>query len=448
MWGLFLRTVVDVVIAAAGPARTGPVETRSLGSRWLGPVFSARTWLALVYVVSGLPLAIVSFVLVFVGVVTGVVLLPIALTGLPILVATLFVSGALAALERRRAAVMIDLVVLPLPRKAPAGPGFWAKPRALLTDGGRWREMGAALLALPMTMLALVVVYVVWSLALALITLPAYNFALPRGGVSAGGWVLRGAPSLAGAVALGIVVLLLAPRATVAVARGQGWANKKILGPGRGQALATRVGELERSRSRMVEVADTERRRIERDLHDGAQARLVSLAMELGRAKARFDDDPGAARELVEQAHEEAKAALVELRGLVRGVHPPVLTDRGLDAALSGLAAICPVPVTVKTDMAERRPPAAIEAVAYFVVAEALTNVAKHSGATNAVVDVRHDGTTLHVLVMDDGHGGADGDGTGLSGLADRVQAVDGHMGVDSPPGGPTVIEVELPCGS
>ncbi len=192
----------------------------------------------------------------------------------------------------------------------------------------------------------------------------------------------------------------------------------------------------------MVVAADSERRRIERDLHDGAQARLVSLAMELGRAKARFDDDPEAAKELVAQAHEEAKAALVELRGLVRGVHPPVLTDRGLDAALSGLAAICPVPVTVKTDMTGR-PPAAVEAVAYFVVAEALTNVAKHSGATNCIVDVRYDGSVLHALVIDDGRGGARADGAGLSGLADRVQAVDGRLSVDSPPGGPTVIEVE-----
>jgi signal transduction histidine kinase len=197
----------------------------------------------------------------------------------------------------------------------------------------------------------------------------------------------------------------------------------------------------------MVDAADADRRRIERDLHDGAQARLVSLAMELGRAKAHFDDDPERAKALVTQAHEDAKTALVELRNLVRGVHPPVLSDRGLDAALSGLAAICPVPVTVQVDVA-KRPSATVEAVAYFVVAESLTNVAKHSGAAGATVTVRSESDVLHVVVRDDGRGGAAATGAGLAGLADRVQAVDGHLSIDSPAGGPTVIEVEIPCAS
>jgi signal transduction histidine kinase len=418
----------------------------SWAARWVSPLFSSRIWLAIVYLVTGPPLGIVSFVITLVGLVLGVVLLPLALLGLPILIGTLLLSGYLAALERQRAALMLDVVVQRPQRKAPAGPGLWQKGRAVLTDALRWRELGCGLLALPTSVVGLSISNAVWSLALALIALPAYSFALPKGGVSAGGWVLRGAASLAGAVALGVVLLLLAPRVTVGITRVLAWTHTRLVGPSREQALATRVGELERSRSRMVVAADSERRRIERDLHDGAQARLVSLAMELGRAKARFDEDPEAAKALVEQAHEEAKAALVELRGLVRGVHPPVLTDRGLDAALSGLAAICSVPVAVKTAMAGR-PPAAMEAVAYFVVAEALTNVAKHSGATNAIVDVRYDGLVLHGLVIDDGHGGAQADGAGLSGLADRVQAVDGRLSVDSPPGGPTVIEVQLPCG-
>jgi signal transduction histidine kinase len=191
--------------------------------------------------------------------------------------------------------------------------------------------------------------------------------------------------------------------------------------------------------------AETERRRIERDLHDGAQARLVSLAMELGRARARFDDDPEGAKVLLDQAHEESKAALAELRSLVRGVHPPVLSDRGLDAALSGLAAMCPVPVTVEVEMAAR-PSSTVEAVAYFVVAESLTNVAKHSGATRATVVVRSEGRLLRVFVRDDGRGGADPGGAGLAGLADRAQAVEGRLIVSSPLGGPTIIEVQLPC--
>ncbi|WP_367185030.1 sensor histidine kinase, partial [Trebonia sp.] len=170
-------------------------------------------------------------------------------------------------------------------------------------------------------------------------------------------------------------------------------------------------------------------------------------AMELGRAKARFSDDIDAARDLVDSAHAQAKAALTELRDLVRGVHPPVLTDLGLDAALSGLAARSPVPVEVHVDMPVRPKPL-VEGVAYFVVAEALTNVAKHSRASQAKVVVEGHGYpgTLTVVISDDGIGGADPNGAGLSGLANRVSGVDGRLTVESPYGGPTIIAAELPC--
>jgi signal transduction histidine kinase len=172
------------------------------------------------------------------------------------------------------------------------------------------------------------------------------------------------------------------------------------------------------------------------------------MTMELARAQARFDaEDPVAARTLVDQAHSQAMAALAELRNLVRGVHPPVLSDRGLDAALSALAALCPVPVTVDADLATRPAPA-VEAIAYFVVAEALTNVAKHARASRVDVGVRGDGRTVSVTVRDDGIGNADPSGTGLAGLAARVAAVDGRLTIDSPPGGPTLITAELPCAS
>jgi signal transduction histidine kinase len=169
--------------------------------------------------------------------------------------------------------------------------------------------------------------------------------------------------------------------------------------------------------------------------------------MELGRAKAKFADDVDGAAELVDRAHAEAKAALTELRDLVRGVHPPVLTDRGLDAALSGLAARCPVPVDVRVEVPVRPRPA-VEAVAYFMVAEALTNIAKHSRASSATVVVEGYGYpgTLNVMVSDDGIGGADPAGAGLSGLADRVAGVDGRLTVESPSGGPTIIAAVLPC--
>jgi len=193
----------------------------------------------------------------------------------------------------------------------------------------------------------------------------------------------------------------------------------------------------------MVAAADAERRRIERDLHDGAQQRLVALAMTLGRAKAT--DDPVLAKNLVGEAHGEAKEALVELRNLARGIHPAVLTDRGLDAAVSALAARCPIPVAVDVDLPHRAS-AHSEAIAYFVVAEALTNVAKHAQATRAWLTVEYLGDRLVVEVLDNGRGGALATGIGISGLRDRVRAVDGDLHLSSPPGGGTTLRVELPC--
>jgi signal transduction histidine kinase len=196
----------------------------------------------------------------------------------------------------------------------------------------------------------------------------------------------------------------------------------------------------------VVDAADTERRRIERDLHDGAQQRLVSLAMHLGLARAELTELPEDARRVIAEAHDEAKEALAELRHLVRGLHPAILEDRGLDAALSGIAARSPVPVRLDVHVPDRVPPT-VEAVAYFVVSEALANTAKHAGALRAGVTARREGDVLRVSVTDDGAGGADpAGGTGLPGLAQRVRSVDGTLSIDSPAGGPTVITAELPC--
>jgi signal transduction histidine kinase len=193
----------------------------------------------------------------------------------------------------------------------------------------------------------------------------------------------------------------------------------------------------------MVAAADAERRRIERDLHDGAQQRLVALAMTLGRARA--SEDPVHTQRLVAEAHGEAKEALVELRNLARGIHPAVLTDRGLDAAVSALAARCPVPVAVDVDLPRRANPR-VEAIAYFFVAEALTNVAKHSQGSRAWLSAEFQGDRLVVEVLDNGIGGAVLNGNGLGGLRDRVRAVDGEMHVVSPLGHGTTLRVELPC--
>jgi signal transduction histidine kinase len=225
---------------------------------------------------------------------------------------------------------------------------------------------------------------------------------------------------------------------------------RKLLGPSRREQLAERVESLARSRAELVDAADAERRRIERDLHDGAQQRLVSLAMNLGMARERFESEPEPVREALAAAHDEAMLALTELRQFIRGLHPAVLSDRGLVAALSGLAARAPLPVRLQVDV-PRPASAAVEAVAYFIVSEALANVAKHAQATQAEVTVTRVDDRLRLVVADDGRGGAEpgaGDGTGLRGLAQRAAAVDGTLTIDSPPGGPTTITAELPCES
>jgi signal transduction histidine kinase len=211
------------------------------------------------------------------------------------------------------------------------------------------------------------------------------------------------------------------------------------------QALVERVDELTRTRRGALDVQAAELRRIERDLHDGAQARLVALSMQLGRAEERLDDRPEVA-DLLRRARGEATAAIAELRDLARGIAPPVLADRGLAAAAEALGRRSALPVTVDARV-DRRPPPVVETAAYFVVAEALTNAAKHAGGAAALVTIALDGEWLTVEVADDGPGGADPDGGGLTGLRHRVEALDGALHVTSPPGAGTTVRAELPCG-
>jgi len=215
---------------------------------------------------------------------------------------------------------------------------------------------------------------------------------------------------------------------------------------GREQQLEERVDVLTRTRRGAVDVQAAELRRIERDLHDGAQARLVALSMHLGRAEARLEDQPELA-DLLRQAREEAGSAIAELRDLARGIAPPVLADRGLAAALDGLGRRSAIPVTVEAEIV-RRPPPVVETAAYFVAAEALTNAAKHAGGAAARIRAVEEGDALIVEVADSGRGGADPDGGGLTGLRARVEALDGRLTVTSPIGGGTVVRAELPCGS
>jgi signal transduction histidine kinase len=246
--------------------------------------------------------------------------------------------------------------------------------------------------------------------------------------------------------AAGLVILVLTILVTPRIVQFQAVLASALLGPTAAARLTVKADHLQASRARGVDAAEAERRRIERDLHDGAQQRLVAVAITLGRARAKLDKDPESARALIDEAHADAKQAVAELRDLARGIYPAVLGDRGLDAALSALAARSPVPVAVMVDVTPR-PPTAVESTAYFIVAETLTNLAKHSAANAAQVSVHRSGNSVTVQVTDDGRGGAElRPGGGLAGLADRAATIDGVMTVVSPMGGPTVVTAELPC--
>jgi signal transduction histidine kinase len=439
----------------AGPrretgAQAGPAQDRATSVlAVLGWIVSATTWLALIHLLAGLIIGLVAFVVIVAGIALGVGLLPVLGFGILLLVSTFWFGQQYARAERARFAFLLGEHI-PAPRPVAAHPHDatgWRRIWRAATRATAWKNLAYALVRLPLSVLEVALVLTVWSASLVLLTAPAYSAALPGGAAHLGGFRLAGTWWLSLAAVTGVVLLIAAPVVTRAVAMMDTSAGRWLLGSAGRAELTARIGELETSRARVLDAAEAERMRIERDLHDGAQQRLVSLAMELGRAKAKFATDPQAAAAIVGQAHEQAKTALAELRNLVRGVRPPVLSDRGLDAALSGLAALSPVPVTVRADL-PGRPPAAVEAIAYFVVAEALTNVAKHAGASHAEVTVGHTGGLLTVVISDDGIGGADPAGQGLSGLAARVAGVDGRLRVTSPAGGPTSVEVVLPCGS
>ena len=431
--------------SAAAPRPAALAALSAFARRVFGPVVSGRTWRAVAYLVASLPLGAAGGVVLMMGLPVAVGLLAVALTGIPALILVLAIIDLICRLDRACTAALAGVQV-PAPPPEPLTNGAWWRPRWRgLLGPQRWLQAAGVVALLPVQLVGGLVALVFWIGGAALAVLPAYNG--PAGGIQFSGRPVHGAPVLTALVIAGVLILLAAPWVTQGTARVLASWTRVLLGPGR-RALTDRIGQLEHSRAEVIDAGEAERRRLERDLHDGAQQRLVAMTMELARAQARFDaEDPAAARVLVDQAHSQAMAALAELRNLVRGVHPPVLSDRGLDAALSALAALCPVPVTVDADLAIRPAPA-VEAIAYFVVAEALTNVAKHARASRVDVGVRGDGRTVSVTVRDDGIGNANPSGTGLAGLAARVAAVDGRLTIDSPPGGPTLITAELPCAS
>jgi len=411
----------------------------------LAPV-APRTLLALAHVVTDLFAALatssVILTLAFVAAVT-LPFVPVSMAFIAFLLTASWIAGHL---ERFRIAATTG-VVLASPHHRHDGP-VHRKAWRWLRSGATWKELGYHLVHLPEAILVAAVVLGAWAVGLALAALPLYVSRVPAEQADLLVWTIEPGAEAVAASVLGVLVLLTAPWLTRGLSRLSLGMAEGLLAGGETEVLRQRVASVEASRAEVVDAAEVERRRIERDLHDGAQQRLVALAMSLGLAKEKMDSDPAAARALVDEAHREAKNALVELRDLARGLHPPVLTDRGLHAAVAGLASRAPVPVEVDLRV-ERRAPPSVEGIAYFVISESLTNVARHSGARRARAVVVDEGTRLVVEVSDDGIGGASPErGSGLRGLADRVRAVDGTFRVTSPTGGPTTIRAELPLPS
>jgi signal transduction histidine kinase len=396
----------------------------------------------LLYVGLSFPLGLTTLTVLVTMVAVGVGL-SLVIIGIPLLVALYELARFGARMERLRAALVLGASIAPPPRARATG-NLLHRELTRLRDRTGWKELGyMALLATVGTVMGAVVIGL-WSVVVAAVASPAFSAAAPSGSLLGGlsAWALSGI--VVGGLGLGAL--------TVFGTRGLGLALTSIarwlLAPDERAVLAARVTTLEATRAGAVESADARLLRLERDLHDGAQHRLSYIAMELDRARAKLADDPDAASELLTRAHDESKKAMVELRDLVRGINPSVLTDRGLDAAVSGLAERCPVPVEVEIQV-DPRPPSAIETAAYYVVAEALTNVGKHAGAHSAAVQIRRDGSRLAIEVRDDGQGGASRrPGSGLEGLAQRVEALDGSLTIDSPVGGPTTVRAEVPCAS
>jgi len=413
-----------------------PVEARSL--REFG------------YVLLSLPIAIVLFCWAVTMVSLGAGLL-ITFLGVPVLAAALAGCRGFGVLERTRARALLGLEVADPEPLRTARPGVFAWMGAVLKSGVSWRHLLYALMQFPWAVFSFVVAVNFWTIGWALLTYPLWFWVFPmyagQGGLQLYGDAhhsvyLDNPFEITVTALVGLVFTLATPWIVRGLTTVDGLLVRGLLGPSR---LSARVVELESDRGVVVDTAAADLRRIERDLHDGAQARLVNLAMDLGLAKEKLREDPREAARMVEDAHGEVKTALRELRDLARGIHPAVLTDRGLDAALSAVASRCAVPVRVEVDLPSRPAPA-IEGIAYFTVSELLQNISKHSRARSASVDVWRAEDRLLIQVLDDGIGGADAArGSGLAGLAGRLDAVDGVLVVDSPEGGPTRVIAELP---
>jgi signal transduction histidine kinase len=430
----------------------------------LAAQFGRRAWAEFGYAVAGLPLAIAGFVVTVATLGFGIGY-SVTFVGLPLIAVGSIITRWFGAANRWLARRLLGLRVA-APPPLVTRPGFLGWLRSQLTDVMAWRARAYLLLKFPVAVASFMTAALFWAIGVVYTLAPlawslgAQHIMIRSGNgtrqplmnIDYGPFYFDTWPRMWLLFGQGVIVLLLAPWMVRLVLTVDRWLITGLLGP---VSLAERVHDLEQTRAQAVDDSAARLRSIERDLHDGAQAQMVAVAMKLGLAREKLGggtpgaggtDEPDVRRalELVETAQRTAREAINDLRDLARGIHPPVL-DTGLGPALSTLAAHSAVPVDLVVDIPQR-PSAAIETISYFCAAELLTNVAKHSGARRAVVEVVHVPGLLRLRVSDDGAGGARMDaGSGLRGLAERVRTVDGRIDVSSPPGGPTVVTVELP---
>jgi signal transduction histidine kinase len=409
-------------------------------ARFAGVALRAQTWLNVSYLLIAFPTGLAYFIVLAIGSSVGAGL-AVLVVGLGILLATLAASRGMAAIERALARGLLGVTIArPADRR-----GLPPLERVMrwLRDPVTWKSLVFVTLKFPLGVASFAIVVCLGFFSLVLLLSPLIVLVTP---VTVFGWIVESSLQALPLTVAGALACLL----VLHLCNGLSWLwalfARVMLGPSTAQ-LHERVHDLRDARARIIAAADAERRRIERDLHDGAQQRLVALSLTLGLAESRLAADPAGAAPLLAQAREEAKLAVQELRELASGIHPALLSERGLGPALEALAARAPVPTTVAGVPAERLPPP-VESAAYFVTAEALTNVAKYAGATSAAVSLAVENGALRLLVRDDGAGGADpAAGSGLRGLRDRVEALDGRLEIDSPPGLGTTVIAEIPIG-
>ena len=421
------------VVEEHAPGSAAWSMARDAATRWYHPLTRPEPWRAAAYLALGLVTTTTWWVLVGMVAVT-VAIAVLTIVGVLLVAPAFGVVAWCCALERRRAG-MIGIRIPPRP--VADARGLWARIKARGTDPDRWRQVAYLLSAVVVAWTLATVGIVAWGAVLYLVSLPLWGWAV---GLSV--------PASFVLAVLGIGLAGLAPRVVTGCAELEAAYTRWLLGPDRYAAMQSQVEHLTADRRQIIDAVAGERRRIERNLHDGVQARLVALGIDLGMAEAMLPDRPDEARTLVGAAREKNRASIAELREIGRGLHPAVLEDRGLDAALSAVVSASPVPIRLRCALAVTLPPA-VEEAAYFIVSEAVSNILKHASARTGSVEVESDARTLRITVHDDGYGGADvARGTGLAGIEARVRALDGTLRVASPPGGPTVLAVELPVVS